>query len=267
MPQKIFLSHNHADKPLVEPVAMRLRDIFGQEEVFYDDWSIQPGDSIIEKMSQGLEAPEFVFFFVSAASLRSGMVRLEWQNALYEASQGRTRVVPVRMDESQMPAVLRQTLFIDMHTVGLEAALAQIVNVVQGNGSFTPQHGGFSNLTHTRTNKDEGAIEVTIRASHLMEPNPHFAFVVFNSADDISWWIAGQPAIIDRFLPQAFRLDDGRTVSAVTMRPVSASLTPAFPLTFTFSPARGRSVELGPVLHERGENNWFPVPAQGAPMG
>ena len=57
MGHKIFLSHNHNDKPLVEAVALKLATIFGQDEVFYDSWSIQPGEDIIDKMNQGLEAP------------------------------------------------------------------------------------------------------------------------------------------------------------------------------------------------------------------
>ncbi|WP_211327660.1 toll/interleukin-1 receptor domain-containing protein [Solilutibacter pythonis] len=77
MTHRIFLSHDHNDKPLVEAVALKLADIFGQDQVFYDSWSIRPGDSIIDQMNKGLEAPEFVFFFVSVNSLASGMVKLE----------------------------------------------------------------------------------------------------------------------------------------------------------------------------------------------
>jgi hypothetical protein len=177
MPYKIFLSHNYNDKPLVEAVALKLAGIFRQDQVFYDSWSIKPGDGIIDQMNKGLEAPEFVFFFVSKNSLASGMVKLEWQTARYSASKGKTRIVPVRIDGSEMPAVLKQTLFIDMHTVGLDAAIAQIVSVTQGNVSFTPQHLCFSNLNYTRTDQADGSIEVVIRASHLIEPNVNFAFV------------------------------------------------------------------------------------------
>lgn len=53
------------------------------------------------------------------------MAKLEWQNALYSVSQGKTRIVPVRIDDSDMPAVLKQTLFIDMHAIGLDATIAQ----------------------------------------------------------------------------------------------------------------------------------------------
>ena len=50
----IFLSHNSKDKIIVEPIAIKLREVFGQDNVFYDSWSIQPGDGIIDKMNEGL---------------------------------------------------------------------------------------------------------------------------------------------------------------------------------------------------------------------
>ncbi|HDO1330949.1 TPA: toll/interleukin-1 receptor domain-containing protein [Aeromonas veronii] len=50
----IFLSHNYNDKPVVEQIAIRLMQLFGQDKVFYDSWSIQPGDGIIDKMNKGL---------------------------------------------------------------------------------------------------------------------------------------------------------------------------------------------------------------------
>lgn len=261
MPHKIFLSHNHQDKPLVEPVAVKLASIFGHEKVFYDSWSIHPGDGIIEKMNQGLDAPDFVFFFVSQASLASEMVKLEWQNALYEASRGKTKIVPIRIDGSDMPAVLRQTLFIDMYMNGLEAAIAQIVSVAQGDASFTRQHEGFSNLTYTATYLDDGAIEITVRASHLIEPNPNFAFPVMNAKDDISWFIKNAPAIYGGFRESAFETEQGPIANAIMMQPIVGSLTPAHPLTFRFTKRGKKALEVLAVLHDQSGDNWRPVPA------
>ncbi|RUO31853.1 hypothetical protein CWE12_02325 [Aliidiomarina sedimenti] len=60
----IFVSHNHKDKVIVEQVALRLRDAFGQDNVFYDSWSMQPGDGIVDKMNEGLgECKLFLFLF------------------------------------------------------------------------------------------------------------------------------------------------------------------------------------------------------------
>ena len=73
----IFISHTNTDKPLVEPIAIKLSSVFGQENVFYDSWSIQPGDGIINEMNEGLSKCKFFFFFVSKKSLDSGLVKLE----------------------------------------------------------------------------------------------------------------------------------------------------------------------------------------------
>ena len=60
----IFVSHNYKDKPVVEQFALRLRDTFGQDQVFYDSWSIQPGDGIVGKMDEGLaKCKLFLFLF------------------------------------------------------------------------------------------------------------------------------------------------------------------------------------------------------------
>ena len=69
----IFLSHNYKDKPVIEQVALKLSAIYGQQNVFYDSWSIQPGDGIIDKMEEGLTICKFFFFFVSVNSLQSNM--------------------------------------------------------------------------------------------------------------------------------------------------------------------------------------------------
>lgn len=45
----IFLSHNYKDKNVVERVALALREVYGQNKVFYDSWSIQPGEGIVDK--------------------------------------------------------------------------------------------------------------------------------------------------------------------------------------------------------------------------
>lgn len=260
MGYKIFLSHNHKDKPLVEAVALKLASIFGQDQVFYDSWSIRPGDGIIEQMNKGLEAPEFVFFFVSANSLASGMVKLEWQNALYAASSGKTRIVPIRVDGSEMPAVLKQTLFIDMHTVGLEAAIAQIVSVTQGHASFTPQHQGFSNLTYSTSIEADGSIEMTVRASHLMEPNPHFLLIVPNEEAEIAWELVNKQPFTGGFNKGVVTSVDGSQRNGISMRPMGGALTPNHPVRIRLKKKGEAVIALLGVLHQMAENEWVPIP-------
>ena len=260
MSHKIFLSHNYNDKPLVEPIAIKLAEINGKDSIFYDSWSIKPGESIIDQMSKGLTAPDYVFFFVSENSLNSNMVKLEWQNALYAATKGKTKLIPVRVDGCAMPAILMQLLYIDMHTIGIEAAVSQIVNLVQGNSTFTPQHTGFSNLTCTIATSAKGALEITIKASHLLESNPNFAFAVINGKEDMSWWIKDAPGIVGGFYENMFPLNEGGMSNAIVMRPIFGLLKPHTPIIFTLTPKNGMRIILAGVLHDMGGNQWSPVP-------
>lgn len=258
MTHRIFLSHNHNDKPLVEAVALRLAAIFGQDQVFYDSWSIRPGDGIIDQMNKGLEAPEFVFFFVSVNSLNSGMVKLEWQNALYAASKGKTRIIPVRVDGTAMPPILMQTLYIDMHTIGLEAAIAQIVSVTQGNASFTPQHQGFSNLTYEAATTADGAVDITVRASHLMEPNSNFMVLVGNPESEVEW-TAGGGNFMGGFHSDV-KLDNGSVHNGIVMGPISGSLTPTHPWRMKLKKRGNAPIDFRNVLHQVSESEWRPIP-------
>lgn len=67
----IFLSHNYKDKPVVEQVALRLKSIYGIDKVFYDSWSIQPGDGIIDKMNEGLSNCKFFLFLFLKIAFRA----------------------------------------------------------------------------------------------------------------------------------------------------------------------------------------------------
>ena len=235
MTHRIFLSHKNEDKPVVEPVALRLRDIFGQASVFYDAWSIQPGDGIVDMMNQGLQAPEFVFFFVSKLSVESGLVKVEWQNALMKASKGETRLVPVRIDHVAMPEVLRQSLYIDMYSVGLEVALNQIVNVVQRNSTFTPQHLGFTNLSFSATTEPDKSITVVVSASHLMEPNPNLILMLKNVEGEIKFELNGGGPMLQGFYAKPFNEIDA---NGFTLAPMGGAITPERPMRIRLTPAK-----------------------------
>lgn len=184
---EIFISHNSKDKPVVEPIAIKLAKIFGQNEVFYDSWSIKPGDGIIGKMNEGLENCRFVFFFVSINSLESYMVALEWQNAIMKASRGQAKLVPVRIDNCEMPALLLQTLYIDLFSNGLDTSLRQMIELIKGDNTFHPQFAQVKNLSAkyiTRTDRD---IIIELSTNYFMEPVPHFVFATPNKQDEISY--------------------------------------------------------------------------------
>lgn len=243
----IFLSHTHSDKPVVEPIALRLLEIFGEERVFYDSWSIQPGDGIIDMMNAGLENPRFVFFFVSEASLKSKMVELEWQNALMKATKGECKIIPVKLDGSKMPAVLTQTLYIDMFHNGMDVAVQQIIGVIQGTKGFEPAHESFSNLTWSVEGEPTKELVITVRASHLMEPNPFFAVCLKNNSDQVLVGLSDFEMHTGGYNPDLEV--NGEIVNVWTVAPVGGAIVPKRPLRISVKSKDGSVISLRAVLH------------------
>ena len=174
---KIFISHNYNDKQIIEPIAIKLATIYGRENVFYDSWSIQPGDGIIDKMNDGLFECDFFFFFVSKNSLQSGMVKLEWQNALLKATRNMVKLIPVKLDDCFMPAILLQTLYIDIYGKGLDHGFRQIVDVINNQNTFHEQFQTYENV-RGKIYKIENGYKIEISAITYFEPMARFLILI-----------------------------------------------------------------------------------------
>lgn len=187
----IYLSYTSNDRDLVEPIAIKLKEVFGQENIFYDQWSIQPGDGIIDRMSDSLSKSEFFFFFVSKNSLISEMVKLEWQNALYKATKNKIKLIPVKIDDCLLPDILLQTLYIDFYSQGPAVALRQMMDVITGKNTFMERRfQEFQNLrayVHTTRN----GLRVEIKAEYYMEPQSKFAVMVENRLNELECKVEG----------------------------------------------------------------------------
>lgn len=251
----IFLSHNYNDKPVVEQVAVRLKDVFGLENVFYDSWSIQPGDSIIEKMNEGLSNCKFFFFFISRNSLNSAMVKLEWQNALVKAAQKNIRFIPIRMDETQMPFLLTQSLYIDLFSQGLEVATRQIIDVIQGTNTYQNPNGEFHNLIAIkRIESDKLVIEC--QARFYMEPISSFAFVTLDNVNDISYQIRNEN-MCEENKKENVTFTNGKVANVICLSVMHAT-TPN--MTFTVEFTSKSHVDIIAVAHQINHHYYEPIP-------
>ena len=181
---KIFISHNRKDKAIVEPIAIRLAAIYGQDNVFYDSWSIQPGDGIIDKMNNGLFQCDYFFVFVSKNSLQSKMVQLEWQNALLKATNGLVKLVPVKLDDCLMPAILMQTLYIDIFGKGLEFGFRQMVDVINNKNVFRKEFQTYENM-RAKIHRGEYSYKIDITAQTYFEPMARFLILIDCLPEDV----------------------------------------------------------------------------------
>lgn len=254
----IFISHNHKDKVIIEPIADRLAEIFGRENIFYDSWSIQPGDGIIDKMDEGLDKATHFFFFVSENSIKSHMVKMEWQNAIFKSSQGRCKVIPVRLDVTSMPAVLAQSLYIDLYSNGVETTIAQMVNVIQGNSTYSSSSSKFSNLTFTVTKEDSEKYHIKIYASHFMEPIPEFLIAVENKENELSFSLPKEGMFYGGF-QKDLKLSSGKVINAQMMRG-GVPITPRHPLLISVKAVDDNKFEFIGVMHKTGEDTYEFIP-------
>lgn len=178
----IFFSYSHSDKAIIGEIASRLENLVGQERVFYDQWSLQPGDSIIEEINNGLEACEIFFFFITKNSLESAMVKLEWQSALMKKASKAIKFIPVKVDESIPPQILLSTVYIDLYQNGLENAFRQMVDVINGSNTYQKPEDEFSNLRVAITHKEDRT-QINIEALYYVEPNPRYAVLIEHLSD------------------------------------------------------------------------------------
>lgn len=229
MPEKIFISYNHRDATIIDMISRRLELEFGRNNIFYDAWSIQPGDSIIGKMNDGLEMFTTFFFFISPNSLESKMVSLEWQTALNRAVNNDLKFVGVRIANCNPPAILSDKLYIDLFGEGMDSAVEKMKCVVKSESTYRPLEDA-QNIIATTTIIDPKTIRITIEAKMYAEANPTFAFACSNSLDDFSvcfnvsegFTMTGKDEITT---------EDGTVLNARTVR-LQRSLIPGFPFVF-----------------------------------
>jgi hypothetical protein len=109
---KVFLSHNHADKPFARKLAADLRQ--AGHTVWIDEAEIMVGDSLIEKIRQGLDEVDFVVAILSAASIDSPWVQRELDIASNrEIAEKRVVVLPLLREQVKLPGFLQGKLYAD----------------------------------------------------------------------------------------------------------------------------------------------------------
>ncbi|MEZ9858651.1 toll/interleukin-1 receptor domain-containing protein [Vibrio splendidus] len=183
MRNKVFLSHAHEDKDLVGQIAEELRQAFGEDRIFYDSWSMKPGESLIGKMSEGLDECSHFFLFMSAVSLEKPMVRLEWHNGLIKSLKDASSFIPVRIDNISPPEILTTTLYIDMYNRGLPQTIEDMNLLINGQGLYNPSKlKPFNNFHVTLEQHKDKELKISINAKKLTEPVNRFALWISDGA-------------------------------------------------------------------------------------
>ena len=93
----VFLSHSSKDKDIVRNVAERLRA--DGLRVWFDEWILEPGDSVPKKIDDGLERSRVLVLCMSAQAFGSEWAQLESYTFRFrDPLNQERRFLPLRMD-------------------------------------------------------------------------------------------------------------------------------------------------------------------------
>lgn len=111
----VFVSHSWQDKLLARRLAADLAR-FGIR-VWIDEAEILVGDSLIEKIRQGIDEMDYVLALISNSSVGSRWVARELDIAMNQEIDGkRVKVLPVLLEECELPGFLRGKAYADLRT-------------------------------------------------------------------------------------------------------------------------------------------------------
>jgi hypothetical protein len=146
----VFLSHNHRDKSIAVQLAAQLRLVGA--DVWLDDWEIRPGDSIPDKVSAALDVVDTVIVLWSENAARSRWVEAELATALdRRLADGGLRVIPVVLDDTPLPALLRP---LKRLAVNDDAGVIDVARAIAGIDSDT------AFLQAVQSTIDEAGLEI-----------------------------------------------------------------------------------------------------------
>jgi hypothetical protein len=124
----VFIIYSSRDKSIATKIARDL-DRHGVR-VWLDTYELLPGDSLAEKITQGVQTSDYLLVILSENSVRSPWVQRETGIAYQRNREASAqRVIPVLIDDSEVPSDLAGTVYVDLRA-GYEEGLARIVAAV-----------------------------------------------------------------------------------------------------------------------------------------
>jgi hypothetical protein len=107
-----FISHSTKDKPFVRRLAADL--VASGIKVWLDEQNMLVGDSVPEKIAQGLAESDFFLIVVSENSVKSEWVKRELNSAIvHEIERRKVTVLPIKLNGAPMPDTIKDKLYAD----------------------------------------------------------------------------------------------------------------------------------------------------------
>lgn len=111
----IFISYSHNDKDFVDQLASNL--VRHKARVWVDRWELNVGDSIIDRIQNAIQESDAFIIIISKSSMNSDWCKKELSSGfLRELEEKRVIVLPVLLENAEMPIFLRGKMYADFRT-------------------------------------------------------------------------------------------------------------------------------------------------------
>jgi hypothetical protein len=125
---KVFISYSHADRATAVSIATHLQE--AGADVWIDSWQIEVGDSILEKINDGISTSDFLVVLLSKASVGSRWVKEELAEGSVILAERGAFILPVLLEECEIPLFLRYRKYLRLDNDPKEA-LDEIVGKLE----------------------------------------------------------------------------------------------------------------------------------------
>lgn len=133
--KKVFISHSSKDKAFAKWVGTDLKA--AGHSPWLDEWSISIGESIPQKISEGIQGADFVIVVLSGNATLSRWVEREWHAKYWnEVESGSIQVLPILYQDCVVPELLKTKKYADFrnnYNDGLEDVLLAIKRLSNDN--------------------------------------------------------------------------------------------------------------------------------------
>jgi hypothetical protein len=126
---KVFISYVHKDKEFARRLSDALRE--AGIETWIDEFEIKIGENLIQRISDGLEACDYIIPVISQHYVKSQWTRQELNAfAMREVSDNKSTILPVLIEDCELPVFLSDKLYADFRS-DFDEPIKKVIEVLK----------------------------------------------------------------------------------------------------------------------------------------
>lgn len=213
----VFISHSSRDKEVVRRIAARLEEC--GVSVWLDENELNPGDSLLGRISESIHHTTFVAVVLSKSALASPWVKKELSLAMArEIHEDRTTVLPILIEECEVPDFLADKLYADFTDPRrFDQAMIQLLGSLNVNVDEYRRRARclelynsdniFAELSDLEEKLFSSTRDCSISCVMLDNATVDYALAAIGHSD-VSWWKPVLPSRSDVYAHAVYQLVD-----------------------------------------------------------